>query len=77
MVVDFLFDVLFPLLLRLPAIIFDILNYSLRDLIADFIGVSLPSWSWLNFSLLALMLGSGLSFFLIFTLIKWILDLIS
>lgn len=74
-VVDFLFDDLFPLLLDLPDLVFDIFSFSFRDLIGDLL--ALPDWEWLDYSLLALMLGAGLFFFVIFTLVKWFLDFIT
>lgn len=74
--VDFLFYDLFPLLVGIYDRVVSIVTLSVRSLISDYIGISLPSWEWLDFSLLALMLGVGLSFFVIYTLIKWILDIV-
>lgn len=75
--VDFLFYDLFPMILGFFDKVFSVITLSIRSLITGNFDIPLPDWEWLDFSLLALMIGVGFSFFVIFTIVKWILNLIT
>lgn len=76
-IVDFLFYDLFPLLLSFVNRVFNTLGKSLKELVSDWIDFDLPDWSIFDTPLLLFMFGSGLTLFVAYTLIKWILDLVN
>ena len=76
-IVDFLFYDLFPLLLSFVNRVFDTLGKSVKELVSDWIDFDLPDWSIFDTPLLLFMFGSGLTLFVAYTLIKWILDLVN
>lgn len=75
--VDFLFFDFFPLILDLTDRVFDFLGKSVSELVSDWIGLDLPNWDIFDTPLLLFMIGSGLTVFVAFTLIKWIIGIIT
>lgn len=73
---DFLLNELLPLLGDFSKVVYDLLTMTLADLISK-VGITVPSYEWLDYSVLAFMLGGGLFLFLAITLIKWILDIVN
>ena len=76
-IVDFLFYDFFPLILGIADRVFDFLGKSYRDLIYDWVGISLPSWGILDVPLILIMLGTGLGLYVSLTLAKWIIGIIT
>lgn len=75
--VRFLFYDLFPLLLGIVDRTFDFLGKSVSQLVYDWIQVNLPDWAIFDTPLILFMIGSGLTLFVAFTLIKWIIGIIT
>ena len=67
----------FVSLLHLFDIVSDILFTPVSDLISDIIDIPVPNWGFLDYSLFFLMLDAGLVFYFGFTLIKWVVNLIT
>ena len=67
----------FLALLRLFDIVSSILFTPVSDLISNIVNIPLPDWAFLDYSLFFLMLDAGLIFYIGFTLIKWVVNLIT
>lgn len=74
--VNFLFLDLFPTLLELGSKIFDLFLSSIGDIIYQAFEIDLPDWEFLNMSLFAFMLGSGVLIFVGITLVRWVISII-